>query len=89
MLYADERLMQEVHAFDPAARTAIDLEAFVEIDHLLRRVDRELDLSFVHQLTAPCYSRLGRPCPIYPSCGAIRLLESVFVHDLGQKSDDS
>jgi transposase len=53
--------MQGLHAFDPQARTVIDLESFVAKDHLLRRVDRELDLSFVRELTAPCYSQTGRP----------------------------
>jgi hypothetical protein len=40
----------------------ISLESFVPKDHFLRQVDRALDLSFVRELTAPCYAdRLGRP----------------------------
>jgi transposase len=56
------RPMQGKHSFDPRAETVISLESFVPKDHFLRRVDRELDLSFVRELTAPCYAdRLGRP----------------------------
>jgi transposase len=53
--------MQGLHAFDQQARTAINLESFVADDHLLRRLDRQLDLSFVRELTASCYSPMGRP----------------------------
>ena len=49
-----EKHMQGVHAFDPSAKTAIHLESFVSQDHFLRRVDRELELSFVRELTACC-----------------------------------
>jgi transposase len=54
--------MQGVHAFDPKTKTVIDLESFVAQDHLLRRVDRILELSFVRELTAACYADgRGRP----------------------------
>jgi transposase len=54
--------MQGKHSFDPRAEAVISLESFVPQDHFLRQVDRALDLSFVHELTAPCYAdRLGRP----------------------------
>jgi len=54
--------MQGKHSFDPRAEAVISLELFVPQDHFLRQVDRALDLSFVHELTAPCYAdRLGRP----------------------------
>ena len=54
--------MQGVHVFQSQTRTEIDLESFVEDNHLLRRVDRILDTSFVRELTASCYaSGLGRP----------------------------
>jgi len=54
--------MQGVHAFDPKVKASIDLESFVAEDHFLRRIDRILDLSFVHQLTAGRYSDgKGRP----------------------------
>jgi transposase len=39
----------------------IDLESFVAADHLLRRVDRVMDFSFVRELTASCYAPDGRP----------------------------
>ena len=54
--------MQGVHAFEPEAQATISLESFVAKDHLLRRVDRLLDLSFVRELTAEHYaSGKGRP----------------------------
>lgn len=56
------RPMQGKHSFDPRAETVISLESFVPKDHFLRLVDRALDLSFVRELTAPCYAdHLGRP----------------------------
>ena len=54
--------MQGKHSFDPRAETVISLESFVPKDHFLRQVDRVLDLSFVRELTVPCYAdHLGRP----------------------------
>ncbi len=54
--------MQGRQFFDPCAETVISLESFVPKDHFLRKIDRELDLSFVRELTAPCYADgLGRP----------------------------
>jgi transposase len=54
--------MQGVHAFEPKAKTSIDLESFVAADHFLRRIDRVLDLSFLRELTAPRYAaEQGRP----------------------------
>ena len=63
--------MQGVHAFEPKAKSSIDLDSFVAEDHFLRRIDRVLDLSFVRELTAPRYAaqqavrhiaRLTFPC---------------------------
>ena len=53
--------MQGVHAFDPKVKTTIDLESWVASDHFLRKVDRLLELAFLRELTAACYSKLGRP----------------------------
>jgi len=54
--------MQGRHAFAPESRKTIDLESFVADDHYLRKVDRVLELSFVVELTAECYSNgQGRP----------------------------
>ena len=48
--------------FEREAKTVIDLEAFVEQDHLLRKIDRVLDTAFVRELTASRYSaQQGRP----------------------------
>jgi transposase len=54
--------MQGVQAFDPKAKASIDLDSFVAADHFLRQIDRVLDLSFVRELTAACYTDgKGRP----------------------------
>ena len=54
--------MQGRHVFEPGSRKTIDLESFVAADHYLRKVDRVLELSFVAELTAECYSKgQGRP----------------------------
>ena len=54
--------MQGVHVFERHAKTVIDLESFVEQDHLLRKIDRVLDTAFVRDSTAACYADgLGRP----------------------------
>lgn len=53
--------MQGVHTFRPEAEVAVSLEAFIASDHLLRKVDRVLELAFVRDLTAQCYSQTGRP----------------------------
>ncbi len=52
--------MQGLHVYERGART-IDLESFVASNHPLRKVDRVLDLSFIRELTAPCYASRGRP----------------------------
>ena len=57
-----DRRMQGRHVFQPQAETVIILESFVAQDHFLRRVHRVLDLSFLQELTAPCYAEgIGRP----------------------------
>lgn len=38
-----------------------DLEAHVPADHILREIDRFLDVSNIHQQLAPHDSHLGRP----------------------------
>jgi transposase len=54
--------MQGLHVFDPRAVVAVDLESLVHQDHLLRKVDRILETSFIRKLTAACYaSGVGRP----------------------------
>ncbi len=61
-LFRTDRRMQGTHVFQPRTRTVIDLESFIAEDHFLRRVDRTLEMSFVRDLTATCYSSgQGRP----------------------------
>jgi hypothetical protein len=43
------------------------LDEAVPDDHLVRKVDAVLDLSWVHAELAPHYSRVGRPKPLVPS----------------------
>ncbi len=40
---------------------AFDLAKVVPSDHLVRRIDAALDLSWVHKELAPYYSHTGRP----------------------------
>lgn len=47
---------------EPALFQMVDLESMVPKDHRLRRIDSVLDLSFVHEAVAECYTaRRGRP----------------------------
>ncbi|MEW5927865.1 MAG: IS1182 family transposase, partial [Gemmatimonadota bacterium] len=46
----------------PALFQMVDLEALVPADHRLRKLDAVLDLSFVREAVASCYSAgRGRP----------------------------
>ncbi|MCM2282099.1 MAG: hypothetical protein NDI61_09660 [Bdellovibrionaceae bacterium] len=50
------------HEYQPELFSAIDVESLIPKTHLLRRIDRVLDLSFLPELTAPLYSQgQGRP----------------------------
>lgn len=54
--------MQGRHQYQPELFSQIDYEQLIPKGHLLRRVDRVLDLSFLHEMTAPLYSaEKGRP----------------------------
>ena len=39
----------------------LSLEELVPVDNFYRRLDQELDLSFVRDLVEDCYARSGRP----------------------------
>ena len=57
-----ETLMQGLHVFERKTKTVIDLESFIPEGHLLRKVDRILEWTFVRELTAASYaSGRGRP----------------------------
>jgi transposase len=76
--------MQGLHVFDPQAVVAVDLESLVRQDHLLRKVDRILETSFIRELTAACYaSGVGRPS-IDPEV-FFRMLLVAYLYDV--KSD--
>ena len=54
--------MQGRQVFQPELFSTINLEKLVPQNHLLRRIDRILDLSFVHGMTAHLYcENNGRP----------------------------
>jgi transposase len=54
--------MQGRHQYQPELFSQIDYEQLIPPGHLLRRVDRALDLSFLRERTAPLYaSEKGRP----------------------------
>ena len=54
--------MQGSHSFDPRAKVEIDLESSVGPNHVLRKIDRLLDMAFVRELTSACYAEgKGRP----------------------------
>ncbi len=54
--------MQGRHEYQPELFSTIDFEALIPKGHLLRKIDRVLDLSFLPELTAPLYSQSqGRP----------------------------
>lgn len=54
--------MQGRHEYQPELFSTIDVEALIPTNHLLRRIDKVLDLSFLPELTAPLYSQnQGRP----------------------------
>lgn len=54
--------MQGQHQYQPELFSQIDYENLIPKSHLLRRIDRVLDLSFLKELTAPLYaSEKGRP----------------------------
>src|SRR5271154_4718093 len=54
--------MQGKHEYQPELFATIDFEILIPKGHLLRRIDKVLDLSFLPELTAPLYSEShGRP----------------------------
>jgi hypothetical protein len=48
-------LMQGKHVFQPRTGTLIDMDSFTAENHLLRKIDGVLKMSFVRDLTAACY----------------------------------
>lgn len=54
--------MQGRHEYQPELFSTIDVENLIPKGHLLRRIDKVLDLTFLPELTAPLYSQSqGRP----------------------------
>ena len=51
---------QEIRSFAPLP-SDLSLEDLIPEDHLYRRLEAALDLSFVRRLVAPLYAKGGRP----------------------------
>ncbi len=73
--------MQGRHAFEPESRKTIDLESFVADEHYLRKVNRVLELSFVVELTAECYS-IGKGRPSIDPEVYFRMLLMSYIYDI-------
>jgi transposase len=68
----------------PSLFQMVDLEALVPADHRLRKIDAVLDLSFVHEAVAECYSQTrGRPS-IDPEL-ALRMMLLGTLYDLSDR----
>ncbi len=62
-------------AAEQTALEIVTLDQLVPVDHLLRKIDRTIDFSFIHDLTAPLYSPdNGRP-PLDPTL----LFKALFI----------
>jgi transposase len=69
---------------EPALFQMVDVEGLVPPGHLLRKIDAVLDLNFVEEAVAECYSaRLGRP-GIAPEL-ALRMMLLGVLYDLGDR----
>jgi IS5 family transposase len=69
---------------EPALFQMVELEALVPPDHRLRKIDAVLDLGFVHEAVAECYSQSrGRPS-IDPEL-ALRMMLLGVLYDLSDR----
>lgn len=69
---------------EPALFQMVDLEALVPPDHRLRKIDRVLDLPFVRETVAECYSA-GRGRPSVDPELVIRMLLLGALYGLGDR----
>lgn len=68
----------------PALFQMVDVESLVPGDHLLRKIDAVLDLSFVPETVAECYTPgMGRPS-VDPEL-ALRMMLLGELYDLGDR----
>ncbi len=76
--------MQGRNPSEPSLFQMVDVEALVPPDHRLRRIDAVLDLSFVHEAVAQCYSAgCGRPS-VDPEL-ALRMMLIGELYDLSDR----
>ena len=69
---------------DPALFQMVDLESLVPEDHKLRRLDSVLDLSFVSEVVADCYTE-GRERPSIDPELALRMMLLGVLYDLSDR----
>lgn len=69
---------------EPTLFQMVDLEALVPADHRLRKIDSVLDLSFVHEAVAACYSA-GRGRPGIDPELALRMMLLGVLYDLSDR----
>jgi transposase len=62
----------------PSLFQAVDIESLVPRNHLLRRIDKVLDISFVRELTASTYAESGRPSYDPELIARIWVLQDLF-----------
>ena len=62
----------------------VDVESLVPPDHLLRKIDAVLDLSFVPDAVAECYA-VGRGRPSIDPELALRMMLLGMLYDLGDR----
>jgi transposase len=68
----------------PALFQVVDIEALVPPNHRLRKIDAVLDLSFVHEAVAECYSA-GRGRPSIDPELALRMMLLGRLYNLGDR----
>ena len=74
------------HVLNINTLTTMILEQLVPQDHLLRKIDRSIDFSFIRRLCAPLYSaNLGRPA-IEPEV-LFRMLFVGYLYGISVRSD--
>ena len=71
--------MQEVYVYQPKPVQYLDIEALIPKNHILCKIDKLLDLSFVRELTASYYCcNIGRPLLDPELCFRMILVGYIF-----------
>jgi transposase len=71
--------MQEVHVYQPKPVQYLDIKVLIPKNHILCKIDKLLDLSFVRELTASYYCcNIGRPLLDPELCFRMILVGYIF-----------